>query len=459
MLQPGAILLNAPFDQLYNNNNNSNNVVDVTPKFFSSPGNNNLGHYGVGVGINHPAFPLNVQQVQPIQQLQTPLSPVEMLKNQQLQQQHYQQQQIQPQQLFFVANSSQCAGVRLNALPQDSDDIPSNFTFLQQNIIPLQQQQQQQQLQLQRLQQQQLQQIQLHEQLKQQTAMQYQTTFTVQQTSSLSPSPSSLSYITSTQTKKAFRIKDNQLVDENLYNGESTTIDNKKPKLEINFSNVTTTTTNVAAVTAAATTASKLTTTSGQPADTNVNHPNKILLCKNLPQNVTENDVIQLCIPFGSINQIQLIKHQQQAFIEMTQLTSATNLVNFYSQRSPMIRGHVIRFNYSSQERFSMTSPGQKLANDSSKNDNVINNSNNSNNNITKLDDSTSNYSSHLSLMSARSLEVNNNVKAVLKVTIENVLYAVTVDEIKQLFSQFGQILKIVTFNNLSMFSSFHLNF
>ena len=43
-----------------------------------------------------------------------------------------------------------------------------------------------------------------------------------------------------------------------------------------------------------------------------------------------------------------------------------------------------------------------------------------------------------------------DEARTVLRVIVENMLYPVTIDVLKQIFSRFGQVLKIVTFNKNS---------
>ena len=43
-----------------------------------------------------------------------------------------------------------------------------------------------------------------------------------------------------------------------------------------------------------------------------------------------------------------------------------------------------------------------------------------------------------------------DEARTVLRVIVENMLYPVTIDVLKQIFSRFGQVLKIVTFTKNS---------
>jgi len=59
--------------------------------------------------------------------------------------------------------------------------------------------------------------------------------------------------------------------------------------------------------------------------------PSKVLHLRNLPDGVTEKEVVLLGVPFGRVANILLLKQKNQAFLEMGDASAASSLVAYYS--------------------------------------------------------------------------------------------------------------------------------
>ena len=63
----------------------------------------------------------------------------------------------------------------------------------------------------------------------------------------------------------------------------------------------------------------------------------KVLHLRNLPMDATERDLMALGAPFGVVN-ILLLKAKNQGFIELSDTTAASRMVNFYASMPATIR-------------------------------------------------------------------------------------------------------------------------
>jgi len=68
------------------------------------------------------------------------------------------------------------------------------------------------------------------------------------------------------------------------------------------------------------------------------NPPSAVLHFRNLPEDCTELEVMQLGQPFGRVVKILLLKTKTQAFMEMESSALATQMVELYQKSPPYIR-------------------------------------------------------------------------------------------------------------------------
>ncbi|KAK2157505.1 hypothetical protein LSH36_190g05025 [Paralvinella palmiformis] len=113
------------------------------------------------------------------------------------------------------------------------------------------------------------------------------------------------------------------------------------------------------------------------------------------------------------------------ALLEMADVTSAQAMVGYYSERPPQIRGRTVYVQFSNHEQLKTESSAQQNAN------------------------------AQAALQAAQHLMGSKeDPKTVLRVIIEHMLYPVTIDVLKQIFSRYGQVLKIVTFSKNNTFQA-----
>lgn len=66
--------------------------------------------------------------------------------------------------------------------------------------------------------------------------------------------------------------------------------------------------------------------------------PSKVLHVRNLPDGVTEKEVVLLGVPFGRVVNVLLLKQKNQAFLEMGDTTTASSLVEYYGSLPATVR-------------------------------------------------------------------------------------------------------------------------
>ncbi|KAJ8775076.1 hypothetical protein K2173_020080 [Erythroxylum novogranatense] len=151
--------------------------------------------------------------------------------------------------------------------------------------------------------------------------------------------------------------------------------------------------------------------TSGQPQFRYTQTPSKVLHLRNLPWECSEEELVELCKPFGKIvnTKCNVGANRNQAFVEFSDLNQAIQMVSYYASSSEpaQVRGKTVYIQYSNRhEIVNNKSPG----------------------------------------------DVPGNV---LLVTIEGVEAGdVTIDVIHLVFSAFGFVHKIATFEKAAGFQA-----
>ena len=66
--------------------------------------------------------------------------------------------------------------------------------------------------------------------------------------------------------------------------------------------------------------------------------PSKVLHLRNLPSDVTDKEIIMLGLPFSQVTNVLLLRHKNQAFLEMADIGVATTMVGYYTTMPAQIR-------------------------------------------------------------------------------------------------------------------------
>ncbi|ESW15554.1 hypothetical protein PHAVU_007G081900 [Phaseolus vulgaris] len=137
--------------------------------------------------------------------------------------------------------------------------------------------------------------------------------------------------------------------------------------------------------------------------------PSKVVHVRNVGHEISENDLLQLFQPFGVITKLVMLRAKNQALLQMQDVPSAVNALQFYANIQPSIRGRNVYVQFSSHQE------------------------------LTTMDQS-----------QGRGDEPNR----ILLVTVHHMLYPITVDVLFQVFSPHGTVEKIVTFQKSAGFQA-----
>lgn len=158
--------------------------------------------------------------------------------------------------------------------------------------------------------------------------------------------------------------------------------------------------------------------------------PSKVIHIRNIPNDVTEAEIIHLGIPFGRVTNVLVLKGKNQAFLEMEEEPSAVSMVNYFTNCVAQLRERSVYVQYSNHTSL-------------------------------KTDQTHSNASAsaQAALQAAQALAGAGENKAggpntVLRVIVEHMVYPVTLDVIFQIFSRVGKVMKIVTFTKNNTFQA-----
>ncbi|KMT19578.1 hypothetical protein BVRB_1g011950 [Beta vulgaris subsp. vulgaris] len=136
----------------------------------------------------------------------------------------------------------------------------------------------------------------------------------------------------------------------------------------------------------------------------------KVIHVRNVGHEISENDLLQLFQPFGVITKLVMLRAKNQALVQMQDVPSAVNILQYYTNTQPTIRGRNVYIQFSSHQE------------------------------LTTMD-----QNSH-----GRGDEPNR----ILLVTIHQLVYPITVDVLHQVFSPHGLVEKIVTFQKSAGFQA-----
>ena len=158
--------------------------------------------------------------------------------------------------------------------------------------------------------------------------------------------------------------------------------------------------------------------------------PSKVIHIRNIPNDVTEAEIIHLGIPFGRVTNVLVLKGKNQAFLEMEEESSAVSMVNYFTNCVAQLRERSVYVQFSNHTSL-------------------------------KTDQTHSNAtaSAQAALQAAQALAGAGESKTggpntVLRVIVEHMVYPVTLDVIFQIFSRMGKVMKIVTFTKNNTFQA-----
>jgi RNA recognition motif-containing protein len=152
---------------------------------------------------------------------------------------------------------------------------------------------------------------------------------------------------------------------------------------------------------------------------TQKSQPSKVVHIRNIPQQITEVEIIQFGLIFGNIDNVLNLRSKCQAFLEFEKCEEAQSMINYFANNPISVAGRQIFVQFSNYK-------------------NLVTDPSNTNNQVARA-----------ALDLAKELHKaaqSGGQNTVLRAMIQNMLYTVSLDTIYQIFNRFGPVLKIITF-------------
>ncbi|CEG47458.1 polypyrimidine tract-binding [Plasmopara halstedii] len=177
----------------------------------------------------------------------------------------------------------------------------------------------------------------------------------------------------------------------------------------------------------------------------------RVIFVCGLPSDCLESELLALCCPFAVVEKCLLISQKRQAFVQLPDVVSASNLVTFYQTHDAQIRSKKIFFEYSNRDEIKVqldhdASPSyqqQQQALGDRQYQQLPPMQFAPQHDISLLAGDGGQFSMIQHDGPRRGVGQPNQI---LMVSVSNIEYDVTVDVLQQVFQKFGNVQKIVTF-------------
>ncbi|XP_072940310.1 polypyrimidine tract-binding protein 2 isoform X9 [Epargyreus clarus] len=180
----------------------------------------------------------------------------------------------------------------------------------------------------------------------------------------------------------------------------------------------------------------------------NVGKPSRVIHIRNIPNETTEAEVIQLGLPFGRVTNVLVLKGKNQAFLEMAEEISAVAMVAYFGGCVAQLRGRAVYVQFSNHKEL--------------KTDQTHSNASASAQAALQAAQAISNSAGAAIVAGAGAAlqpanggtEIQGGPNTVLRVIIEHMLYPIVLDVLYSIFQRYGKVLKIVTFTKNNSFQA-----
>ncbi|XP_069354855.1 polypyrimidine tract-binding protein 2 isoform X2 [Maniola hyperantus] len=189
----------------------------------------------------------------------------------------------------------------------------------------------------------------------------------------------------------------------------------------------------------------------------NVGKPSRVIHIRNIPNETTEAEIIQLGLPFGRVTNVLVLKGKNQAFLEMAEEISAVAMVAYFGGCVAQLRGRAVYVQFSNHKEL--------------KTDQTHSNA------VVAYHPYFDSASAQAALQAAQAIsnsagaalvagagaalqpanggtEIQGGPNTVLRVIIEHMLYPIVLDVLYSIFQRYGKVLKIVTFTKNNSFQA-----
>lgn len=188
--------------------------------------------------------------------------------------------------------------------------------------------------------------------------------------------------------------------------------------------------------------------------------PSRVIHIRNIPSDVTEAEIIHLGIPFGRVTNVLVLKGKNQAFLEMEDESSASAMVNYFTNCVAQLRERSVYVQFSNHKELktdqthsnaSASAQAALQAAQALTAGEIQQGSSASPGQVSPH--KVSNGAGHAASLQQQQPQ-SGGANTVLRVIVEHMVYPVTLDVIYQIFSRFGKVLKIVTFTKNNTFQA-----
>lgn len=190
-----------------------------------------------------------------------------------------------------------------------------------------------------------------------------------------------------------------------------------------------------------------------------VGRPSRVVHFRNVPSDAIESEIISIGLPFGKMTNLVLAKKKNQALLEMADLQSAQQLVNYYSERPPQIRGRMIYIQFSNHDQLKTDLGSQTPVSQSAPQPQIVYTT------AAAIQQQQQHQQQQQQLQQQQLqqqqlqqqqllIAAEEEPKTVLRVIIEQMVCSVSIELLKQIFSRYGHVLKIITFNKNNTFQA-----
>ncbi|XP_026328284.1 polypyrimidine tract-binding protein 1 [Hyposmocoma kahamanoa] len=180
----------------------------------------------------------------------------------------------------------------------------------------------------------------------------------------------------------------------------------------------------------------------------NVGKPSRVIHIRNIPNETTEAEIIQLGLPFGRVTNVLVLKGKNQAFLEMAEEIAAVAMVAYFGGCVAQLRGRAVYVQFSNHKEL--------------KTDQTHSNASASAQAALQAAQAISNSAGAALVAGAGAAlqpanggtEIQGGPNTVLRVIIEHMLYPIVLDVLYSIFQRYGKVLKIVTFTKNNSFQA-----
>ncbi|XP_041976640.1 polypyrimidine tract-binding protein 2 isoform X3 [Aricia agestis] len=175
----------------------------------------------------------------------------------------------------------------------------------------------------------------------------------------------------------------------------------------------------------------------------NVGKPSRVIHIRNIPNETTEAEIIQLGLPFGRVSNVLVLKGKNQAFLEMGEELAAVAMVAYFGGCVAQLRGRAVYVQFSNHKELKTDQTHSNAA-------------------ALQAAQAISNSAGAALVAGAGAAlqpanggtEIQGGPNTVLRVIIEHMLYPIVLDVLYSIFQRYGKVLKIVTFTKNNSFQA-----